>query len=88
MIFKNNFDKTLENVSIAQDWKWPQSLSCFCICHVILLSSSTHQVSVCFLKTRGFCKTKTSITALKISQKVYLSTVCFLNRKFLSVLQS
>lgn len=75
VILKSNFDKTLENVSIAQDWKWPRSLSCFYICHVILLSSSTHQVSLCFLKTRGVCKRKTSITALKISQKVYLWSI-------------
>lgn len=71
MIFKSDFDKTLENVSIAQDWKWPQSLSCFCICHVVLLSSSTHQVSVCFLKTRVFCKRKTSNNSIEnITERV------------------
>lgn len=88
VIFKSDFDKTLENVSIAQDWKWPQSLSCFCICHVVLLSSSTHEVSVCFLKTTFFCKRKTSITALKIPQKVYLWSVWFLNIKSPYVLQN
>lgn len=79
--FNSDFDKMLENVSIAQDWKWPRSLSCLYIWHVVLLRSSTNKVFVCFLKTRGFCKRKASITALEVSQEVYLWSVCFLNIK-------
>lgn len=88
VILKSDCDKTLENVSIGQDWKTPWSLSCFYICHIVLLNCSTHQVSDCFQKKRVFCKSKTSITALKISQKVYWWSVQLLNTKSPHVLLS